>query len=114
MVASLPALPSCPRNFTPERQTPAVVLAPTYFGGERAQNPPRHSSLASQQSVDAVHLSSSFAQLPTGGAPHVAAAPSPTHVPPQQSRPEAHDEPFALQGLSVGKARMLPELPWPT
>jgi len=24
MVASLPALPSCPRNFTPERQTPAV------------------------------------------------------------------------------------------
>jgi hypothetical protein len=26
MVASLPALPSCPRNFTPERQTPAVVL----------------------------------------------------------------------------------------
>lgn len=26
MVASLPPLPSCPRNFTPERQTPAVVL----------------------------------------------------------------------------------------
>lgn len=28
MVASLPALPSCSRNFTPERQTPAVVLVP--------------------------------------------------------------------------------------